>query len=89
MKKSDVTNMYTIEELIPIVKKLTEQITSKESSSVSYERARQFMEAVIYCITHCSTGNNLISQNKLSAADAYQLGYNTVIEKARRTQEKI
>lgn len=88
MNKSDVTNLYTMEELIPIVGKLTEQFTSKESSSITYERARQFMEAVIYCIAHCDTGNNLISQTKLSVTEAYQLGYNAVIEKVQNTQEK-
>lgn len=88
MNKSDVTNLYTMEELIPIVGKLTEQFTFKESSSITYERARQFMEAVIYCIAHCDTGNNLISQTKLSVTEAYQLGYNAVIEKVQNTQEK-
>ncbi|MGN0343093.1 MAG: DUF6179 domain-containing protein [Roseburia sp.] len=42
----------SMEELIPIVGKLTEEFTANESSSVTYERARQFMEAVIYCIGH-------------------------------------
>lgn len=48
ISKSDVISLYSMEELIPIVAKLTEEFTAKESSSVTYERARQFMEAVIY-----------------------------------------
>ena len=37
-------------ELLPIVAKLAEKYTSKESSSITYERAEYLMEAVIYCI---------------------------------------
>ena len=60
MKKSDVTNIYTMEELIVIVGKLAEQYTSGESTSITYERARQFMEAVIYCISHIKTYNHSV-----------------------------
>lgn len=89
MKKSDVTTMYTMEELLPIVGKLAEEFTTKESSSVTYERARQWMEAVIYCIAHLETGNQLLmKRNALPAEEAYQLGYAAVIEKVRKTQEK-
>lgn len=41
---------YPMEELIPILAELTDRFTSKESTSVSYERARQLMEAILYCI---------------------------------------
>lgn len=89
MNKKDVTNIYSMEELIPIVGKLAEEFTSKESSSVTYERARQFMEAVIYCIAHLDVKDNVISTHStLSATDAYQLGYAAVIEKVKKTQEK-
>lgn len=89
MMKTDVINMYEVEDLIPIVGKLTEEFTAKESSSVTYERARQFMEAVIYCMAHLETGNNSITTvGKLPAIYAYQLGRDAVIEKVRKTQEK-
>lgn len=39
---------YHMEELIPIVAMLADKYTSKESSSISYERANQLMEATIY-----------------------------------------
>ena len=39
-----------MEELLPVVAKLAERYTSKESSSVSYKTAEQLMEAVVYCI---------------------------------------
>lgn len=89
MMKSDVNNIYEMEDLIPIVGKLAEEFTAKESSSVTYERARQFMEAVIYCMAHLETGGNLlVTAGRLPAKEAYQLGRDAVIEKVRKTQEK-
>ena len=38
---------YTMEELIPVVAGLAGKFTSKESTSITYERANQLMEAVI------------------------------------------
>lgn len=89
MKKSDVINIYTMEDLIPIVKKLAEEFTANESSSVTYERARQFMEAVIYCISHFDVGNNSLTTDAiLSAKESYKLGLDAVIEKVKETQNK-
>lgn len=89
MTKSDVVKIYTMEELIPIVAELTEAFTSKESSSITYERARQFMEAVIYCIAHLETGaDSLMTHSVLPAKEAYRLGYDAVMEKVKKTQEK-
>lgn len=79
-------NNYEMEELLPIVAELTEKYTSKESTSISYERARQLMEAVIYCIHQCDGGNQLISAEKLSAKDAYYFGCEKLKEKVKRTQ---
>lgn len=41
---------YEMEELLPIVATLAEKYTGGESSSISYEKAGQLMEAVMYCI---------------------------------------
>lgn len=41
---------YELEELVPIVAKLAEKYTGIDSSSITYEKANQLMEAVIYCI---------------------------------------
>ncbi|HHV12681.1 MAG TPA: hypothetical protein GXX75_20610 [Clostridiales bacterium] len=41
---------YEMKELIPIVAELTEGYTSKESTSITYDVAKQLMDAVIYCI---------------------------------------
>lgn len=48
-KNYDMPNM-PMEELLPIVGKLAERYTAGESTSVTYERAQQLMEAVLYCI---------------------------------------
>lgn len=68
---------YEMEDLIPIVAKLTERYTAGQSSSVSYEKAEQFMEAVLYCIHECESSerNTLMTANEISAAEAYEAGY--------------
>ena len=77
---------YLMEELVPIVAALSEKYTSKESTSVSYETARQLMEAVMYCINECASDQTLVSSQRLSAAEAYKYGYEALIEKVKRTQ---
>lgn len=65
---------------------LVEEYTGKESSSVTYERARQLMEAVIYCIAHMEVKDDLVStEGILDARMAYNLGYDAVIEKVEKT----
>lgn len=87
--KKDITDFYAMEDLIPIVGSLTEEFTSKESSSVTYERARQFMEAVVYCISHFETGNHVLVTNGMpTAVEAYKFGFNSVVEKVKDTQKK-
>ena len=41
---------YEMEDLIPLVGYLAQKYTSGESTSVTYEKAEQLMEAVLYCI---------------------------------------
>ena len=77
---------YEMEELVPIVAALSEKYTSKESTSVSYETARQLMEAVMYCINECVSDQTLVSSQRLSAAEAYQYGYEALTQKVKRTQ---
>lgn len=77
---------FSMEELLPIVAWLTEKHTSKESTSISYDRARQLMEAVLYCIRQCDGEYELVNSNGVSAKELYQSGYERVIEKVKRTQ---
>ena len=78
--------VYEMEELVPIVAALSEKYTSKESTSVSYETARQLMEAVMYCINECVSDQTLIGSQRLSAAEAYRCGYEALVEKVKRVQ---
>ncbi|MDE7326111.1 MAG: hypothetical protein K2N63_07540 [Lachnospiraceae bacterium] len=107
---------YEMEELIPLVARLAEKYTGFESSSVTYERAQQLMEAVIYCIKEyrevegedrkigdgiegqgigtdqavLKNRNDIIKkeEQRISASDAYQRGYELVVQKARAANEQ-
>lgn len=86
---SPVTDIYSMQDLIPLVGKLAEEFTGKESTSVTYERAKQLMESVIYCIAHVNVKNNsLMEAGVMPAEEAYRLGFCEVIEKTRKTQER-
>lgn len=95
---------YGMEELIPIVAELSGQYTGYESTSVTYEKAGQLMEAVIYCICEyersegdegaaayagqSETGKGmLVIPEKISAKEAYRLGYQLVDAKVRAMKE--
>lgn len=77
---------YSMEELLPIVAELVDKYTSRESTSVSYERAQQLMEAVLYCMKQCAGEYQLVSSNGMSAKEAYRLGYESLIQKVKKTQ---
>ena len=81
------------EELLPIVAKLAEKYTGKESTSISYEKARQFMAAVLYCMNEFEhAGGDLeegtILDSAIDAETAYGYGYELVVKKVKniRTQ---
>lgn len=77
--------MYPLEELVPIVAKLTEKYTAGESSSITYEKAEQLMEAVLYCISELeeSQQKSAVPSGKLTAQQAYEIGAACVREKAK------
>ena len=77
---------FEMEELLPIVAELVEKYTSKESTSVSYEKARQLMEAVLYTIRQCDTDKRLVASKGITAKEAYHRGYESLIQKVKRTQ---
>ena len=87
---------YGIDELLPIVKKLTEKYTGKESTSVTYEKAMQLMGAVLYCIEEYEGRKVLFSGkekevsevSKLSAGEAYHAGFQLVLEKTIQAKKK-
>lgn len=81
---------YDMDDILEVVAWMTEKYTSKESTSVSVERARQFMEAVFYCIDELDENStfSLADKKGLSAFQAYQQGYNLVMQKVETAQKK-
>lgn len=81
---------YAMEELVPIVAKLTEQYTSKESSSITYEAAHTLMEAVVYCIEECfeEKERTFLRGQLLKATECYAKGYDLVIQKVYQAKSQ-
>lgn len=77
---------YKLEELLPVVAKLTERYTGKQSTSISYEKAKQLIEAVLYCMNQCSDSNQMTRSKGRNAAEVYQLGYEKLVQKVKKTQ---
>lgn len=77
---------YTPEELLPIVAQLAREYGGYEHSSLSYEKARMLMEAVIYCIRAGEDGEEGILTERLDAKEAYLYGRQVVTKKVRRLQ---
>ena len=78
---------YSMEELLPIVAKLADKYSSKESTSVSYEMAEQLMEGVLYCVSQCGTNGQLAGPKKLTAQEAYQYGYESLLGQVNAARE--
>lgn len=89
MNKQSLYEQYEMEELLPIVAELTKKFTSNESSSITYERANQLMEAVIYCIRELDmeSASNVLQGTMLPAREAYEKGYQLVLHKTMRVKE--
>ena len=77
---------YTMEELVPIVGKLAEKYTAYESTSITYEKAEQLMEAVLYCIHELEQdgGDFEVSTDRISAQQAYETGLLCVESKVKK-----
>ncbi|MDO4554932.1 MAG: DUF6179 domain-containing protein [Lachnospiraceae bacterium] len=83
---------YSMEELLPVTAFLTKKYTMGESTSVTYETARNLMEAALYCIhmleTNGETTGLVLIKEKIPAMEAYRLGYHLLIEKIKQVQEQ-
>lgn len=74
--------MYPMEELLPIVAKLADKYTSRESSSVPYETARMLMEAVIYCVEEAQKEENRLTAREAVSPDLkYSTGRELIVKK--------
>lgn len=78
---------YEIEELVPIVAKLAEGYSSKQSTSITEEKAQQLMGAVIYCIQEGEAAGQLspVQGNGVSAWKMYESGVRRVEEKVKES----
>lgn len=85
---------FEMEDLLPLVAELAQKYTSGESSSITYEKANQLMEAVLYCINEQEKDrdntNELLEQGtkkQMLAREAYQAGYDLVCEKLKKANQ--
>lgn len=76
---------YEMDTLVPIVAKLAEGYTSKESTSITYDRAWQLMDAVLYCIHEAEiTGCfSVVGQDEISPEKMYAIGLKYVKKKTK------
>ncbi len=77
---------YEMEELVPIVAGLAGNYVSKESTSITYERAEKLMEAVIYCINEAGQAESFLpaSEKKIPPKEMYVIGAKCVEEKTKK-----
>lgn len=81
---------FEMEELIPLLTELTEKYTSFDSTSVTYETARQLMEAVLYCINEAESaagGSGELTERKPSARMLYDRGRILVLDKTQAAKK--
>ncbi len=78
---------YEIEELVPIVAKLAEGYTSKESTSITYDKAQQLMGAVLYSIHEGEKAEHfsLVQKDEMPLERMYAIGAKCVEEKTKET----
>lgn len=83
---------YRMEELLPVVKWLSEKYTGKASTSITYEKAEQLMGAALYCIREermweREKGEGIALLENRPVMEVYSKGYERVIQKVYRTKE--
>lgn len=79
---------YELEELLPIVGRLAERYTGTDSTSVSYEKAEQLMEAVLYCMQEAELeSSQAAAAQGTSARQMYEAGKAAVERKVKRALE--
>lgn len=80
---------YSAAELLLVVSGLADKYTSKESTSITWERAQTLMEAVLYCINQyvpAAKAGVVRPAQRPEAKFMYQKGYERVIEKTIRAK---
>ena len=76
---------YEMEELVPIAADLAKQLLGWESTSMTYEKAEQLMEGVLYCIREAEEWEDSDAQITalMTARQAYETGLGCVERKVR------
>ncbi len=76
---------YGMNDLIPVVARLAEKYVGGDSTSVTYEKAEQLMEAVLYCIHEAETcgSNPVVSTKETPAQEVYEAGVACAKEKVK------
>jgi uncharacterized protein with HEPN domain len=80
---------YSMEELLPVIAKLTDQYTSKESSSVTYDIARMLLGAVVYCVNERDSAEDEYTLSDKKTVDpliAWETGARLVLKKAAKAK---
>lgn len=74
---------YQMEELVPIVADLAQRYVGCDSTSVTYEKAQSFTEAVLYCLgEYRNAGQDYLADGNLSVKQQYRIGMELVQKKA-------
>lgn len=72
-----------MQELLPIVIRLSKKYTKNESTSISYENAQRIMEGIAYCMKEYEgEGENKIVSD-ISIEKQYQIGFELVQDKVK------
>lgn len=79
---------YEMEELLPIAGRLAKRYTGTDSTSISYEKAEQLMEAVLYCIREAELETPCAAAAKgTPAGQLYEAGRTAVERKVKKSLE--
>lgn len=77
-----------MEQLLPLVARLTDKYTSKDSTSVTYETAIILMEAVIYTVNECQTSmDGIVTSGKMDMDAIYKKGSEIILDKVREAND--
>ncbi|MDE7046999.1 MAG: hypothetical protein K2P25_03320 [Lachnospiraceae bacterium] len=79
---------YRIEELLPIISGLALEYGGYESTSITYEKAQELMEAVLFCLNEYQDSNPCApARRDISTKEQYRIGMKLVFEKVERIRK--
>ena len=79
---------YRMEELLPIVSELAQKYTGFESTSITYEKARLLMEAVLFCLSEYDNSHtSSLIYKKATVREQYNIGVKLLEEKVNEIRE--